>query len=75
MKKISLKTTKTEDLLTHKIYSDPRYKGKHVIVMAGKIYTAKTGEKAYRLLQQLRKKHPRATPLVTYISGADTLVL
>lgn len=57
------------------IMSNPRYRGKHVIVMAGKILTAKTGKEANRLLDKLEKKYPKETPAITYIPNADTLIL
>lgn len=57
------------------ILSDPQYKGKHVIVVEGQIFTANTGDGARNILERVRKEHPRAVPAVTYIPDADTLIL
>lgn len=58
-----------------KILNNPRFRGKHVIVVAGKIFTAKTGEKASKILAEVRRKYPKKTPAVTYVPDADTLIL
>lgn len=57
------------------VLASPRYKGKHVVVIAGKVFAAKTGEKASRILEKVREKYPKAVPAVTYIPDADTLIL
>ena len=57
------------------IMSNPKYKGKHVIVIAGKVFTAKTGERADKLLDNLEKKYPKEIPAITYIPKADALIL
>lgn len=69
-----MKKSQSEDLFST-IYSDPRYAGCHVIIIAGKVYTAKTGKKRVQLLKELIKKYPSETPLITYIPKADTLIL
>lgn len=57
------------------ILNNPRYRGSHVIVVAGKVYTTKTGAQANRLLDRLEKQYPSETPAITYIPKADTLIL
>ena len=57
------------------IFKNPRYRGKHVILAAGKIYTAKTGEGAAEILKKLEKKHPEITPEVAYLPKARSLIL
>ena len=57
------------------IFKNPRYRGKHVILAAGKIYTAKTGEGAAEILKKLEKTHPNVTPEVAYLSKARSLIL
>jgi len=59
----------------NKIFNNPRFRGKHVIVVAGKIFTAKTGEKASQILKEVRRKYPGKTPAITYIPKADALIL
>lgn len=57
------------------IFKNPRYRGKHVILAAGKIYTAKTGEGIEELLKKLEKKHPKVIPEVAYLPKARSLIL
>lgn len=57
------------------IMSDPSHKGKHVIVIHGQVFTAKTGVQANKLLDKLEKKYPKEIPAITYIPKADTLIL
>lgn len=40
-----------------------------------KVFTANTGDGAGRILERVRRKYPKATPAVTYIPDADTLIL
>lgn len=57
------------------VLNDPWYKGKHVIVVAEKIFTANTGEGAREILARIRHEQPNAIPAITYIPDADTLIL
>lgn len=57
------------------IFKNPRYRGKHVILAAGKVYTAKTGEGASEILKEIREKHPDITPEVAYLPKAHSLIL
>lgn len=57
------------------VFKNPRYRGKHVILAAGKIYTAKTGEGASEILKKVRKKYPGVTPEVAYLPKAHSLIL
>ena len=41
-----------------KVMENPRYRGKHIIVMGGEVYTATSGENARKRLRQLEKKYP-----------------
>ena len=58
-----------------KIMSDPKYRGYHIIVVAGKVYKSKTGKGASKILDEVHKKYPKETPAITYIPDADTLIL
>ena len=55
--------------------NDPRNRGYHVIIVGGKLFKAKTGEGASKILDDVRKKNPEEIPAITYISDADTLIL
>ena len=57
------------------IFKNPRNRGKHVILVAGKVFTAKTGEGASELLKKLEKKYPKVIPEVAYLPKARSLIL
>lgn len=57
------------------IFKNPRYRGKHVILAAGKIFIARTGHGAAEILKKIRKKYPQVTPEVAYLSKARSLIL
>lgn len=57
------------------ILSNPRYRGRHIVVVKGKVYTARSGREANRILNKLEKKYPDETPALTYIPKEDTLIL
>ena len=54
------------------VFGNPRYRGKHVVLAAGKIYTAKTGEGASEILKKLEKKQPDIIPEVAFIPTVRT---
>ncbi|MBI2616568.1 hypothetical protein HYW55_00355 [Candidatus Gottesmanbacteria bacterium] len=58
-----------------KVFQDPKYRGKHIILAAGKVYTATTGEQAAKILKRLEKTHPEVTPEVAYLPKARSLIL
>lgn len=55
--------------------NDPKNKGYHLIVVAGKLFKAKTGEGALKILSETDKKFPKATPEITYIPKSQSLIL
>jgi len=57
------------------LFKNPRYRGKHVILAAGKIYTAKTGEGAGEILEKIRGKYPGVIPEIAYLPKAHSLIL
>ena len=64
-----------QPITMHDIFENPRYRGKHVILAAGKVYTAKTGEGASKILEDIRRKQPDVTPEVAYLPKSGTLIL
>lgn len=68
------KKTSSQNLLV-KIYQEPKYKGKHIIVIDNKIYATRTGKAKSVLLDKLLRKYPDKTPTITYIPKVDTLIL
>lgn len=65
---------KTAILLSH-AYRDPKYQGKHIIIIGGKIHATKTGMAQVTLLEKLMKKYPKEKPSIAYIPEANTLIL
>jgi hypothetical protein len=59
----------------HDVFGNPRYRGKHVVLAAGKLYTAKTGEGVSEILMRLEKTHPHAIPEIAYLPKARSLIL
>ncbi len=57
-----------------KVLSNPAYKGYHVVVVAGKAFKAKTGERAAEILKNVREKYPQETPAITYLPKEDTFL-
>lgn len=52
-----------------------KYRGKNVIVIGKEIFPVENGEQAARLLEELRKKYPTKSPLLTYVMGEETYIL
>lgn len=57
------------------VLQNPRYRGKHLIIAAGRLYTAKTGEGASQILKKLEKTKPDVTPEVAFLPKARSLIL
>lgn len=70
MKKVSEKKITMEIAM-----DDPKNRGYHVIVVGGKLFKARTGEGASKILDEVRQKYPKEIPAITYIPDADTLIL
>lgn len=66
---------KKKEVDIHAIYRDPKYGGKHVIVIGEDVYTAKSGKAHNLLLEKLVKRYPDKKPLVMYVPKEDTLIL
>jgi len=58
----------------HDIFKNPRYRGKYIILAAGKVYTANTGEGASKILERVRKQHLEVTPEIAYLPDARSLI-
>lgn len=56
-------------------YADSKYRGKHVVILGDKIYSAKNGKLASKILEKLIKKYPKETPIISYIPKSDALIL
>jgi len=58
-----------------KISANPKYRGKHLVMIAGEVFAAKTAKEAVKIFDRLTKKYRNQTPTITYIPKADTLIL
>ena len=67
--------TKKSKALVSKIYKDPQYIGKHIIIIGNAIHARKTGVTNSKLLKKLIKKYPKEKPIITYIPKEDALIL
>ena len=70
-----MKNKASTQSLVVKLYKNPQYKGKHIIIIGGQVYATKTGKAKSELLGKLLKKFPRETPTITYIPKVETLIL
>jgi len=66
---------KSKRITMEKVMDDPRYRGYHVIVVAGKVFKARTGQGASKILRQIRKDYPGEISAITYIPDVDSLIL
>ena len=66
--------TVTKNLIS-RIYKEPKYQGKHIIIIGGKIYATKSGRASSELLEKLLKKYPKKIPTITYIPAEESLIL
>lgn len=63
-----------EDLIA-KVYANPRYRGKRVIVIHGRAFPTSFGRQGFRQLQVLVERYPGETPTIVYVPKAETLIL
>lgn len=71
---IMKKKTLPQNLIAQ-AYHNPKYEGKHIIVIGDKVHATKTGMAQVKLLERLMKKYPREKPSIAYIPDAETLIL
>ena len=57
----------TKKLTMHHFFGNPYYRGKHILLVAGKAFTSKTGEGISKLIDEARIKYPKDIPEVAYI--------
>jgi hypothetical protein len=62
-------------LTMHHFFGNPYYRGKHILLIAGKAYTSKTGEGISKLIDEVRIKYPKDIPEVAYIPKKQLLTL
>ncbi len=55
--------------------SQPRYRGRHIVAIGGKIYSTRTGKQSLDLLEKLERQFPKAIPTLTYVPKSGSLIL
>ena len=63
------------DALLRRVLRVPSFRGKHVILVHGKVYAATSSEEVRRLFDKARRDFPDETPTMAYVPRADALVL
>ena len=58
-----------------KVYANPRYRGKRVIVIHGKVFPSSGGKSGFRQLKALLQRYPEETPTIVYVPKAESLIL
>ncbi|PIS22213.1 hypothetical protein COT50_03155 [candidate division WWE3 bacterium CG08_land_8_20_14_0_20_41_10] len=58
-----------------KIFSNPKYRGRHVVVAGDRVYSSATGNGVVKILDRLNKDHPKIIPEISYIPKPRTLIL
>ena len=66
---------KSKRIIMERVMDDPKYLGYHVIVVAGKVFKARTGQGASKILKEVHKKYPGQIPEITYLPDVDSLIL
>jgi len=61
--------------LLQRLAANPRYRGKHVIVIEGRVFVARSAAEAPRLFDRVTRAHRQATPTLLYVPKADALIL
>ena len=61
--------------LIAKVYANPRYRGKRVVIIHGKVFPATRGASGIGQLKRLLRRYPADTPTIVYVPKADTLIL
>jgi len=57
------------------LYTNSRYRGKHIVMDGKKVYATSSSKKARRIFDQLAKAPHKKSISVTYIPKEDTLIL
>lgn len=68
------RTSKTSRFL-RRLAANPRYRGKHLIVVEDKVFVARSAAEAPRLFDRVTRRHRQSTPTLLYIPKADALIL
>ena len=70
-----MKKAKDGHRMLERVYANPRYRGKHLIVIGDQVFVARSAAEAPKLFERVTRTHPRSTPTLVYVPQADALVL
>ena len=60
---------------TLRLLNNPANRGRHLILVAGKVFRAKDGRQALRILKYVHETFPKKKVTLTYIPKSDSLIL
>ena len=66
---------KNADITMEKAMNDPRNRGYHLIVSGKRLFKARTGQGASKILKEIHQKTPKQRVAITYLTDADSLIL
>jgi len=58
-----------------RVCENPRYRGKHLVVVAGRVYVARTSKDLSRLVDRALQRYPGVTPTLVYVPKVESLIL
>ena len=58
-----------------KVFENPRLRGKHIIMIAGHLFAARTGKEAIKIFNKVTEQYLGQQPTVTYVPKAESLIL
>jgi hypothetical protein len=58
-----------------RLLSHPANRGKHLICVGEKVFTARTGDQALKILNRVHEKYPKKKVTLAYAPKADALIL
>jgi hypothetical protein len=72
---VKMRKVKDGHRVLERVYANPRYRGKHLIVVEDEVFVARSAAEAPRLFDRVIRAHPGATPTLIYVPRADALIL
>jgi len=60
--------------LIARVYANPRYRGKRVIIIHGNVFPSAGGKSGFRHLKALLQRYPGETPTIVYVPKAESLI-
>ncbi|OGX06165.1 MAG: hypothetical protein A3G87_02170 [Omnitrophica bacterium RIFCSPLOWO2_12_FULL_50_11] len=61
--------------LIAKVYGNPRFRGRRVVIIHGKAFPTPSGTAGFKKLKTLLERYPSEIPTIVYVPKAETLIL